>query len=298
MLAVVAGLVVPKLISHNPTPTTVPNVAPGGSVTTTTSPASPSTTAAAPSTTQAQAGTTTSPPATVAPTTAPPATTVPTTSPPATVAPTTAPPATTVPTTSPPATVAPTTAPPATGGPITSPSASTTTAPGATTTTPAGSSGQTVHNSVASVSLPSGWSVGSNSSVDDLFINGPNGLAVEFLNAQVASSVTVSQILQEQLAAAEKQYTSAEVCSQPQAGDVPGTPQVPGDGEILCFTVTPQNGSAVPYAEAIFDGLVPGASGQLAVIAFGYFPQSTTSTDVKQDLVPVLDSVHWLQVGS
>jgi hypothetical protein len=36
----------------------------------------------------------------------------------------------------------------------------------------------------------------------------------------------------------------------------------------------------------------------LAVIAFGYFPQSTTSTDVKQDLVPVLDSVHWLQVGS
>jgi hypothetical protein len=148
------------------------------------------------------------------------------------------------------------------------------------------------------VTLASGWSVGSSSSADDLFLNGPNGLAVEFVNAQVASSVTLSQILQEQLAAAEKQYTNAEVCSQPQAGDVPGTPQVTGEGEILCFTITPQNGSAVPYAEAIFDGLVSSSSGQLAVIAFGYFPQSTTSADVKQDLVPVLDSVHWLQVGS
>ena len=258
VLAVVVGLVVPKLISHNPTPTTVPNAAPGGSVTTTTSPPSPSTTAATPSTTLAQAGTTTSPPATFA---------------------------------------SPTT-PPATGAPTTSPPASTTTAPATTTTTPGGSAGQTAHNSVASVALASGWSVGSSSSADDLFLNGPNGLAAEFVNAQVTSSVTVSQILQEQLAAAEKQYTNAEVCSQPQAGDVPGTPQVPGEGEILCFTVTPQNGSAVPYAEAIFDGLASTSSGQLAVIAFGYFPQSTTSTDVKQDLVPVLDSVHWLQVGS
>jgi hypothetical protein len=113
----------------------------------------------------------------------------------------------------------------------------------------------------------------------------------------VASSVTVSQILQEQLAGAEKQYTSAQVCSQPQAGDVPGTPQVAGEGEILCFTITPQNGSAVPYAEAIFDGLVPATGGQLAVIAFGYFPQSTTSTQIKQELLPVLDSVHWLKVS-
>jgi hypothetical protein len=114
----------------------------------------------------------------------------------------------------------------------------------------------------------------------------------------VASSVTVSQILQEQLAGAEKQYTNAEVCSQPVAGHVPGTPTVSGQGEVICFTLTPQNGSAVPYAEAIFDGLVSGSGGQLAVIAFGYFPQSATSAQVKQSLVPVLDSVHWLQLGS
>ncbi len=147
------------------------------------------------------------------------------------------------------------------------------------------------------MSLASGWSVGSSSSANDLFLDGPNGLAAEFLNAQVASSVTVSQILQEQLAGAEKQYTSAQVCSQPQAGDVPGTPKVAGEGEVLCFTITPQNGSAVPYAEAIFDGLVPTSGGQVAVIAFGYFPQSTTTTQIKQDLAPVLNSVHWLQVS-
>jgi hypothetical protein len=148
------------------------------------------------------------------------------------------------------------------------------------------------------VPLISGWSVGSSSSADDLFLTGPNGLAAEFVNVQVASSVTVSQILQEQLAGAEKQYTNAEVCSQPEAGVVPGVPRVTGEGEVVCFTVTPQNGSAVPYAEAIFDGLVPASSGQLAVIEFGYFPQSTTATQIKQELLPVLDSVHWLQVGS
>jgi hypothetical protein len=148
------------------------------------------------------------------------------------------------------------------------------------------------------VLLPTGWSKASSSSADDLFVTGPNGLAAEFLNVQVASSVTVSQILQEQLAGAEKQYTNAEVCSQPAAGNVPGTPRVSGQAEILCFTITPQNASAVPYAEAIFDGLVPANSGQLAVIAFGYFPQSTTSAQIKQDLVPVLDSVHWLQLSS
>jgi hypothetical protein len=131
-----------------------------------------------------------------------------------------------------------------------------------------------------------------------LFVQGPDGLAAEFLNVQVASSETVSQILQAQLASADKQYTNAEVCAQPQAANVPGTPTVQGDGEIICFTVTPQNGSAVPYAEAIFDGLVPGNGGQFAIVVFGYFPQSTTSTQVKEDLLPVLDSVHWLQLTS
>ena len=72
---------------------------------------------------------------------------------------------------------------------------------------------------------------------------------------------------------------------------------MPGEGEVLCFTLTPQNGSAVPYAEAIFDGLVSTTGGQLAVIAFGYFPQSTTSAQIKQDLAPVLGSVHWLEVS-
>ena len=148
------------------------------------------------------------------------------------------------------------------------------------------------------MALPSGWSVASNSSANDLIVNGPNGLTAEWLNIQVASSATVSQILQQQLAGAEKQFTNATVCSQPQAGNVPGTPQVTGQGEILCFTITPQSGSAVPYAEAIFDGLVHGTSGQLAVIAFGYFPQSTTAAQVKQVLVPELDSVHWLQLRS
>jgi hypothetical protein len=131
-----------------------------------------------------------------------------------------------------------------------------------------------------------------------LFLQGPNGLAADFQSLQTSSSATVSAILQEQLAAAEKNYTSAQVCSQPVAGNVPGTPTVSGQAEVICFTLTSQNGSAVPYAEAIFAGLVSDNGGQLTVVAFGYFPQSATSAQIKQSLVPVLDSVHWLQLSS
>jgi hypothetical protein len=129
-----------------------------------------------------------------------------------------------------------------------------------------------------------------------LFVQGPSGFAAEFVNVQVASSETISQILQAQLSSAEKQYTNAQVCAQPQAGKVPGTPTVSGEAEIICFTITPQSGSAVPYAEAISDGLVPGSGAQFAVITFAYFPQSATSAEIKQQLLPVVDSVHWLQL--
>jgi hypothetical protein len=105
-------------------------------------------------------------------------------------------------------------------------------------------------------------------------------------------------VFQVVLAAAQKQFPDAQVCGQPEANNVPGTPSEPGELEVLCFTATSQGGAATPYDRAVFAGLVQGTSGDLLIECNAYNPQSTTKAVIQGTVLPILDSAHWLQLAS
>ena len=143
-----------------------------------------------------------------------------------------------------------------------------------------------------------GWTKDSSSTGTSLALDGPAGLAAIFSAQPVSSSVTLSQLFQEQLTTFQQNsnLTNVSVCQQPESGNVPAPP-IAGGGAEVCFTSTPQGGSAQVWVAIIFDGLVKGTSNQLQVTELAFAPQSDGTTVLVQHLKPVLDSARWLRVS-
>jgi hypothetical protein len=159
-----------------------------------------------------------------------------------------------------------------------------------------------VSNSVVSVTPISGWSKDSSSTATELDLNGPDGLNASFATSQVPTSVTLSDVINEEEQGFEgsSSLTNVSVCGQPASAHVPGSPSVAGVGATVCFTATSQGGNDVEYAALIFNGLLKSTSGtnQLLLSEIAVVPQSDSETVLEQELKPVLQSAHWLQVSS
>jgi hypothetical protein len=151
---------------------------------------------------------------------------------------------------------------------------------------------------VASVTVPEGWSEASESTSTDLILVGPGGIVLEWAGGEEPASETLAEVLQAQLARVQQSAPDAQVCYQPVAHAVPGDPTVPGEAEVLCYTVTPQNGAATPYTQAIYDGLVQVSGGQLLIDAHAYAPQTTSTGVIQGTVLPILDSAHWLPLST
>jgi hypothetical protein len=147
--------------------------------------------------------------------------------------------------------------------------------------------------------LPSGWTVASSSTSTNLYLGGPDGLFADFTTQTVGSAVTLTQVFEVDLSNFQQnsEFTNVSECEQPQSGDVPGTPKEPGAAEVICFTITPQGGNAVPYAALVANGLVQGSGSQLLLSVVGFAPQGTSSSTLQQDLAPELASAQWLQLN-
>jgi hypothetical protein len=177
--------------------------------------------------------------------------------------------------------------------PVTAPTPTTAPSPSA-----GGAGGGSVSNQAASVTLPNGWTEDTkNSDSAHLILDGPQGLFVQFFTQQEPSSQTLTGVLQEALATAQKAWPDASVCQSVQSSNVPGNPAVPGAFEGVCFTLTPQNGASVPYKALAYAGLVQGNSFQLLVEADFFFPQSMSSTTLNQFVDPLVQSLQWRQIS-
>jgi hypothetical protein len=147
--------------------------------------------------------------------------------------------------------------------------------------------------------VPSGWSVDTkNSDQTHLVLDGPQGLLIALFTQQDPSSATLTQVFQQALATAQQTFPDANVCNQPKSASVPGTPSVNGAFEAICFTVTPQNGSATPYASLVYAGLVQANGFQLQVETDFFLPQSMPNNTFNQLIGPVVPSVQWLQISA
>jgi hypothetical protein len=142
--------------------------------------------------------------------------------------------------------------------------------------------------------------VSSSSTPTNLYLGGPDGLFVDFSTQTVSSTATLTQVFEVDLSNFQQnsEFTDVSVCEQPQSGAVPGTPSEPGAAEVICFTVTPQSGSAVTYAALVSNALVQGSGSQLLVSAVGFAPESTSSSTLQQTLEPELESAQWLQLST
>ena len=206
---------------------------------------------------------------------------VPTTTPPTTTPP--APTTSTVPTT-------PTTAP---ATPTTTPATTQpTSAPTTSSTPPTTGGGNTASNSVVSVTLPNGWSVDSTSTSTDLFLDGPSNVFAEFFTQQEQASATLTGIFQQEVNNRLQKYPDTRICKQPTSATVPNGP--PGEEMAVCFTVTPQNGPAVPYVDFDFAGLAGGDP--LLVENDIYAPRTISGQALANEVGPLLQSVRWPQL--
>jgi len=152
-----------------------------------------------------------------------------------------------------------------------------------------------VSNQVASVRLPKGWSKDSVSTADDLFLDGPRGVNVEFYSAQEASSYTLTNYFQSRLSQLGQKFPDAKLCGQAQAAKLPGNgPE--GVAAPICLTLTSQNGPAVPYVIYEFAGLVQGSGFQQLFVAGVVAPQDLSGSALNSLVGPVWGSVRWLQL--
>ena len=189
----------------------------------------------------------------------------------------------------------PTSSPSPTSSPTPPPSPTPTASPNPA---PGGNGGGSASNQAASVNLPNGWTEDTkNSDSAHLVLDGPQGLFVQFFTQQEPSSQTLTGVLQDALASAQKAWPDAAVCQSVQSSNVPGNPAVSGAFEAVCFTLTPQNGTSVPYKALAYAGLVQGNGFQLLVEADFFFPQSMSGTTLNQFVDPLVGSLQWRQIS-
>jgi hypothetical protein len=147
-----------------------------------------------------------------------------------------------------------------------------------------------------SVTFGSGWSVSNTSTGNTLLMVGPKGLYALFSSRRVSASDGVSDIFATDLANRRKGAPDATVCKAPISQNLPGTPAVPGESEVICFSFGPQNGAAEPYEDLGTIALANASGGRLALEVDSLFPAGTSAKTIKDDLAPVVFSVEWKQL--
>lgn len=195
-----------------------------------------------------------------------------------------------------------TTLPPSPPTSTTTTPTTTTTSTTTTTTIPVGGGGngggsgggESASNSVASVRVPAGWTVDPTSTSTSLFLDGPDGLYLQFWTQQQSGSTTLAAVFQSELANRQQHSPDARVCEQPQQASVPNGPS--GEAIVICFTLTPENGPAVPYSDLDYAALVPVGDLQLLVEADAFIPGDLSASAATKLIAPLWSSVRWRQL--
>jgi hypothetical protein len=144
---------------------------------------------------------------------------------------------------------------------------------------------------VVEAAVPAGWSENSKSTASLLILNGPDSASLGLQASQVSSSTTLETAIQALESSLEQDGTGAKVCAQPAKTSIPGG--LSGTGFAVCLTETSQGSAATPIEVVDLVALEQGASSNTLFLVEMVFPQSLSTSQLKNDYNPVLTTVRW-----
>jgi hypothetical protein len=85
------------------------------------------------------------------------------------------------------------------------------------------------------------------------------------------------------------------VCSPPKSEKLPGSPTVVGEGEGMCFPLKSATGTVL-YGVLVNVAMVNYNGSRLKLEVDAVFPESTSTSILEEDMVPVVFSAKWAQI--
>lgn len=148
---------------------------------------------------------------------------------------------------------------------------------------------QTLTTNTFSLQYPSGWSVSASTNVDATLKDSNSGGILWLTAGTVQSATTAQNILQNNLTAFQKTDPNAAVCqgTSPSSGTIGG---ISGMEEDICYTFTPQGGSAFPVDTTVW-AATNSAGTTIYVINASRATSNTKAYGT--DVQPILSSITW-----